>query len=137
MGASKKSSQKLPQELVPFNSEDKDYHQKEDLNDRGNFPSPVICCIFGNVNCGKSRTIKNVLCHKTPHYERIVIYTVLNNTQEYKTIDHELVDEVPSLDFFDPEVRNCLIFEDISPKELSKKGTEQYIKIIKAWCKSS
>ena len=115
-----KTNEKLPQKLIPFNSADKEWHEKEDINDLANLPSPIVCIIFGNLNCGKSRTCKNILCHKSTHYERIVVYSPLKVTDEYDCIDSELVNEAPSIDDFDSSLRNCLILDDISTKTLNK-----------------
>ena len=115
-----KTSEKLPQKLIPFISGNKEWHGKEDINDLANLPSPIVCIIFGNLNCGKSRTCKNILCHKSPHYERIAMYSSLKETDEYDCIDSELVNEVPSIDDFDSSLRNCLILDDISTKTLNK-----------------
>jgi len=112
----------LPNKMIPFNSNEKNYHQKEDIKDIANFPSPVICILMGNVNTGKTRTLKNILVHKNPPYERIVLYTPLETCTEYDDVDPiEIINEIPELDFFDREMRNCFILEDIDPKNgLSK-----------------
>ena len=114
---------KLPQKLIKFKSSDKDHHQAPDMKDLANCCSFVACIIAGNVNCGKTSLLKNLLVHKSPHYERIVIYSPLGEaTTEYSdVIDCELIDYVPDFDFFDREVRNCFIVEDADIKSgLSK-----------------
>ena len=113
---------KLPKKLFHFKSSDKDHHQEPDMKDLANFCTPVFCVISGNVNCGKTSLLKNLLVHKYPHYERIVVYSPLGEaTNEYSdVIDCELIDYVPDFDFFDREVRNCLIIEDCDTKSLSK-----------------
>ena len=82
------SKQQLPKKIINFNSADKDFHQKPD-EDIANFPSPVIAILFGNVNCGKSRLMKNILVHKSPVYERIVIYTPLEDDDEEEEEEEE------------------------------------------------
>jgi hypothetical protein len=113
---------KLPKQLIRFKSSDKDHHQQPDMVDLANCCSPVFCIISGNVNCGKTSLLKNLLVHKSPHYERIVVYSPLGEaTNEYSdVIDCELVDFVPEFDYFDREVRNCFIVEDCDTKSLSK-----------------
>ena len=113
---------KLPQKIIQFKSSDKEHHQVSDMNDLANCCSPVFCIISGNVNCGKSSLLKNLLVHKNPHYERIVVYSPLGEaTTEYSdVIDCELIDYVPDFDFFDREIRNCFIVEDCDTKSLSK-----------------
>ena len=76
----------MPNKIINFNSTDKDVHQKPDENDIANFPSHVIAILFGNVNVGKSRTMKNILVHKSPVYERIVIYTPLEDNEEKRNM---------------------------------------------------
>ena len=94
------SKQQLPNKNINFNSADKDFRQKPDENDIANFPSPVVAFLFGNVNVGKTRIMKNILCHKSPVYERIVIYTPLEETNEYEDVEAELINEIPDLCFF-------------------------------------
>ena len=114
--------EKLPKELIRFKSSDKEHHQKPDLDDLANCCSPVFCVIAGNVNCGKTSLLKNLLVHKNPFYERIVVYSPLGEaTTEYSdVIDCELIDYVPEFDFFDRDIRNCFIVEDCDTKSLSK-----------------
>ena len=112
----------IPKKLIRFKSSDKDHHQLPDMKDLANCCSPVFCIISGNVNCGKTSLLKNLLIHKKPHYERIVIYSPLGEaTSEYSdVIDCELIDFVPDFDFFDREIRNCFIVEDCDTKSLTK-----------------
>ena len=117
------SKEKIPKKLLFFKSSDKDHHQEPDMKDLANCCSPVFSIICGNVNCGKTSLLKNLLVHKQPHYERIVVYSPLGEaTNEYSdVIDCELIDYVPDFDFFDREVRNCFIVEDADTKSgLSK-----------------
>ena len=113
---------KVPKKLLFFKSSDKSHHQVSDMKDLANCCSPVFCIIAGNVNCGKSSLLKNLLIHKQPYYERIVVYSPLGEaTSEYSdVIDCELIDYVPDFDFFDREVRNCFIVEDCDTKSLTK-----------------
>ena len=92
------------------------------MKDLANCCSPVFCIIAGNVNVGKTSLLKNLLIHKEPHYERIVIYSPLGEaTCEYSdVIDCELIDFVPDFDFFDREIRNCFVVEDCDTKSLTK-----------------
>ena len=112
----------LPKELIRFKSSDKEWHQVPDMKDLANCYSPVFCVISGNVNCGKTSLLKNLLVHKNPHYERIVVYSPLGEaTSEYSdVIDCELVDYVPDFDFFDKTERSCFIVEDCDTKSLTK-----------------
>ena len=114
---------KLPNEIIKFKSSDKDHHQKPDYEDLANCCSPTFSVIAGNTNCGKTSLLKNLLIHKNPHYERIVVYSPLGEgTTEYSdVIDCELIDYVPDFDFFDREIRNCFIVEDCDTKSLTKE----------------
>ena len=117
-----KINKKLPNEIIRFKSSDKEHHQLPDYNDLANRCSPCFSILAGNVNCGKTSLLKNLLIHKMPCYERIVVYSPLGEaTTEYSdVIDCELIDYVPDFDFFDREIRNCFIVEDCDPKSLTK-----------------
>ena len=105
---------KLPNEIIPFLSNDKDFHEKPS-DDWGSFPSPVNCIIAGGRNIGKTRVMKNILLRQTI-YDRIVVYTPLEDTQEYDDIDVEYVNEIPPFSFFDKSQHNCFIIEDCDVK---------------------
>ena len=64
-----------------------------------------------------------MLIHKNHHYERIIVYSPLDEaTTEYSdVIDCELIDFVPDFEFFDRDIRNCFIVEDCDTKALSKE----------------
>ena len=113
---------RLPQKLIFFKSSDKEHHQEPDMVDFANCCSPVFCIVSGNVNCGKTSLLKNLIVHKKPHYERIVVYSPLGEaTTEYSDVlDCELIDYVPDFDFFDRGERNCFIVEDCDTKSLTK-----------------
>ena len=117
------SKSDLPKKLLHFKSSDKQHHQQPDYEDLGNCCSPVFCMITNNVNCGKSSLMKNLLVHKKPPYERIVVYSPLGEySSEYSDdIECELLDYVPEFDFFDRDVRSCFIIEDCDRKSLSKQ----------------
>ena len=111
------------QKLIHFKSSDKEHHQLPDMKDLANCCTPVFCVIAGNVNCGKTSLLKNLLCKKDPFYERIVVYSPLGEaTSEYSdVIDCELVDYVPDFQYFDRDLKNCFIVEDSDTKSLSKE----------------
>ena len=121
------SKEKIPKKLLFFKSSDKEWHETHDMSDLANCCSPVFCIITGNVNCGKSSLLKNLLVHKRPYYERIVIYSPLGEeTTEYSdTIVCECISEIPNFDFFDREVKNCFVIEDTDTKSLTKN--ERYL----------
>ena len=98
---------KLPNKIIQFKSSDKEHH-KPDLDDLANCCSPVFCIIAGNVNCGKTWLLKNLLVHKDPYYERIVVYGPLGEaTCEYSdVIDCELIDNVPDFELLRIAIQN-------------------------------
>jgi ABC-type cobalamin/Fe3+-siderophores transport system ATPase subunit len=116
------SKNKLPNQLIKFKSSDKNWHQEPDYEDLANCCSPVFCIITGNVNCGKSSLLKNLLVHKKPNYERIVVYSPLGEeSNEYTDdLDCEMINEIPDFEYFDKEIRNCFIIEDTDTKSLPK-----------------
>ena len=118
----KRSKNEIPNQIIQFKSSDKDHHQKPNMDDFADCCSPVFAIITENVNCGKTSLLKNLLIHKTPSYERIVVYSPLGEmTTEYSdVIDCELLDYIPDFDFFDREQRNCFIVEDTDTKSLCK-----------------
>ena len=105
---------KLPNEIIPFLSNDKDFHEKPS-DDWGSFPSPVNCIIAGGRNIGKTRVMKNILLRQTI-YDRIVVYTPLEDTQEYDDIDVEYLNEIPPFSFYNKSLHNCFIIEDCDVK---------------------
>jgi len=113
----------LPKQIIHFKSSDKDNHQTPDYEDLANCCTPVFCIITNSVNCGKTSLMKNLLVHKKPHYERIVVYSPLGEySDEYSdNIECELLDYIPEFDFFDRNVRSCFIIEDCDTKSLSKQ----------------
>ena len=104
----------IPKMIIPFLSNDKDFHEKPS-DDLASFPSPVNCIICGGRNIGKTRIMKNILLRQTI-YDRIVVYTPLEDTQEYDDIDVEYLNEIPPFSFFDKSLHNCFIIEDCDVK---------------------
>ena len=54
----------IPKKIIHFKSSDKEWHQEPDYENLANCTSPVFCVIAGNVNCGKTSLLKNILIHK-------------------------------------------------------------------------
>ena len=78
--------------------------------------------ISGNENVENTRLLTNLFIHKSPHYERAVIYSPQGEaTTEYSdVIDCDLVDYAPDFDFFDSETLSCFVLEDCEPKLITK-----------------
>ena len=98
----KNSKVSIAKKLIHFKSSDKEHHRVCDYDDLANCCSPVFCIITNNVNCGKSSLMKNLIIHKQPFYERIVVFSPLGEfSSEYTDdIDCELLDYVHDFEFF-------------------------------------
>ena len=113
--------QKLPNEIIVIPNLDKTWHEKPDMNDMANMPHPSRIILCAEPNLGKSLIIKNLLLHASPHFERIVIFHSDPTSKEYTDIDAEYIyDEIPEVDFFDENVKNLFILEDINFKRLKR-----------------
>ena len=113
---------KLPNKLIKFKSSEKSFHEKPDMNDLANCCSPVFCLIAGGVNCGKSSLLKNLLCHKNPIYDRIVVYSPMGNeTSEYSEVidDVEMIDEIPDYSF-SIKIKNMFYYRRFRHKKTVK-----------------
>ena len=61
-----------------------------------------------------------MLIHAEPPFERIVIYHSDPSSKEYNDIDAEYIDYIPEVDFWDEDVKNLFILEDINFKRLKR-----------------
>ena len=115
------SKQKLPNEIIIFPNLDKMNHEKPDMSDLANMPKPSRIILCAEPNLGKSNIIKLMLVHAEPIFERIVIYHSDPTSKEYTDIDAEYIcDEIPEIDFWDENVKNLFILEDINFKRLKR-----------------
>lgn len=119
----------LPKQVIKFNSADKEFHQKPDLNDMGNLCSPSLVLIANGKNCGKTRLAKNFIAKKNLPYQRIVVYSPMPDTEEYTSdIDCEMINDIydifneesPSKTIFDRNERNLLVCDDLDMKNLRR-----------------
>ena len=119
-----KSSTKLPNAIIMIPNADKTWHEKPDDNDLANLPHPsrVIYCAASNL--GKTLILKNCLIHATPNFNRIVIYHNDPSSEEYNDVDAEYVTEIPEVDFWDKNLKNLFILEDINFKRLKRDQKE-------------
>ena len=106
--------------LIVLPNDDKHFHEEPDYKDLGNFPHPFRLILAGPPNVGKTNVIYNILLHKNPPFERIIIFHNDPSTQEYQNIDAEYVEELPPIEEMDPEERSLIIIEDVDYKNLSK-----------------
>ena len=110
----------FPSCVIPIKNKDKEFHQPIDMEDLGNMahPSRIIFC--GQPNSGKSLCILNLLLHKKPPFQKIYLIHNDPNTQEYSSIDTEILEEIPEIDEVDTDINNLIIIEDIDYRSLNK-----------------
>ncbi len=100
----KKRIPKLPRKLLFIPSSDKDFietwKQKGSNPDPLNIPASFRQCILGGVGKGKTMFIKNQIIRTKPPFQRIFVFHQDRMAQEYNDIDAEILDELPSNDFW-------------------------------------
>jgi len=111
---------KLKNKLLVLPNEDKLFHEEPDYTDLCNFPHPFRLILSGPPNSGKTNVIYNILLHKKPPFERVIIFHNDPSTKEYQNIDAEYIEELMDIDEIDPEVRNIIIIEDVDYKNLNR-----------------
>ena len=77
----------LKNKLIVLPNDDKHFHEEPDYEDLGNFPHPFRMVLSGSPNCGKTNVIYNILLHKKPAFERIIIFHNDPSRLEYNNID--------------------------------------------------
>jgi hypothetical protein len=133
---SRKKYSKLPNFIIPIDNPDKEFHEEwtpRRIQDLGNFPSPHQVVLSAGMNSGKTLTIKTLILHQKPMYERILLIHGDSGTLEYD--DLEIPDEdkytennFPKLEVFQDKPRNekwAVVIEEVAfskanEKELSK-----------------
>lgn len=103
MTKNKKRQPKLPKKLLYIPSSDKDFIEKwSDIKNRDelNFPASWRMVICGKPGCSKTMYIKNVIIRTKPPFERIFVLHQDRYAREYNDIDAEVLDELPSNDFW-------------------------------------
>jgi ABC-type phosphate/phosphonate transport system ATPase subunit len=112
-------SKKLPKKLIHLKNADKHFHEKwTQKRDPLNIPHPYRACIIGKPNSGKTSVIKNILVRADPPFETVTVVHCDEFTEEYADVGATVLTQVPSLDHFDRELKNLLIIDDISFKNL-------------------
>jgi hypothetical protein len=111
------------QKLQVFHSQDKlGVHDDPDHSNIGNLRHPFRAILCSPPSCGKTSFIKNLLLNQSPHFNRIIVFHLDPNTQEYNDIECELYTSIPNIqeliDGIDRNVRNCVILEDLPLKSL-------------------
>lgn len=77
------------------------------------FPSVLIVC--GKKGSGKTNLTLNLISKATPLYDRIVVvHGAGEASSEYQDLidGSEVVEEIPTPDFWDPDQKNCLVIEE-------------------------
>ena len=117
----KKRQPRLPKELIVIKNPDKLYHEKWSPNrDMLNIPHPFRAVVFGPPNSGKTLIVKNILIRAKPEYERVcVIHCDPGFTQEYEDCDAEMLDEIPSPEEWDGEMKTLCVLDDLEYKQMS------------------
>ena len=113
-------SSKLKNKLIVLPNDDKHFHDDCDYTDLCNFPHPFRMVLAGPPNAGKTNVIYNILLHKKPPFERIIIFHNDPSTQEYQNVDAEYFEELPPINDMDTNVRSLIIIEDVDYKNLNK-----------------
>ena len=129
----------LPNKVFNFKSSDKQWHQRyEDTTaeDYANFCSPYVCIICNGKNVGKSRLAKNIIVHKNPPYEKIVVYSPMETTTEYTDdIDCEMINDINEVyGKFDRDQRNLFVLDDLDAKALNKKDQKVLCNFLRFEC---
>ena len=112
----------LPNFIIPFKNPDKEF-QEEPTNDLFMLPHSSRVCFYSTPSGGKTTAILNCVLHQ--NFDRIIVVHNDCNTKEYENIDAEYYDEIPDPNDedlnLDSSIKNLIIFEDLSYKQLCKK----------------
>lgn len=121
--------------LQVFHSKDKEGTLDEiDESNCGNLRHPIRAILSGPPSVGKSSFIKNILINQVPCFNRIIVFHLDPNTQEYSDIECELYTSIPDIqqliDGIDRSVRNCIILEDLPLKSLKPKERQSLDRMV-------
>ena len=115
------NSPRIPNQIIAFKNEDKDYHEKTPSN--GLMKHPFTAIISGKPGCGKRNLVFNILSREQDPFDRIIIVHLDVETKEYTMLtDHgaELTDEIPNFDEFDIDEKTLVIVDEIDVSALKK-----------------
>ena len=115
---------KLPNKLLLLPNPDKKHNEKWFKGRAlGNIPCPFRGIIAATVDSGKTTVIKNLLLYADPLYDRLVIVCCDKSTKDYEDLEPHLVtDQLPTVESFDPDYKNCLIIDDFRAKNVADKN---------------
>lgn len=118
----KKSSHKLPKEIVVFHNKDKTRNEswsETKKKNPANFPTPYQALLLAPTNSGKTNIIKNIIMQQKPDFERVMLW-LNEDTNEYDDLidsGAELFHEMPTVDELDRTKKQVLIIDDINFKK--------------------
>lgn len=105
--------------VVPNGDKDDITEHWEAGRDIANFPHPFRAIMVARPHSGKTNLVANIILKADPPFERIVVFHVDNDTQEYDIIDGaEITNEVPQISDFEHGQKTLLIVEDIDIRGL-------------------
>ena len=127
---------KLKAGLCDIKNADKGFTEKWNktrAKDLANFPHPSRVCLVGPPSVGKTFMIKHLLLHQRPMFkEAYVIHADSNETHEYDDLDVTMMmDEFPTIDFWDGKVKTLCIIDDVEFSNLSKDQSARLNKLLR------
>ena len=101
--------------IVKLPNSDKDgrHHADSENHLMPWFSSVIIVC--GKKGSGKTNLTLNMISKATPLYDRIVVvHGAGEASSEYQDLIDgcEVVEEIPGPDFWNPDLKNCLVIEE-------------------------
>jgi hypothetical protein len=130
----------LPDKFVVINCPDKKGHEKwYKGRSLANFPCPSRILLCGIPNCGKSLTIKNILLHSKPLYDRLIVVSCTKETEDFNELEpHLILDRLPSIESFDRNYKNALVLDDYKPKtSIEKANMERFFGYVSTHCNTT
>jgi len=121
-----------PTGIIAIKNPDKEFHETWDDKVIGekilhrhpmNIPHPFRAVLIGTPGSGKTTIAINLIMYQKPHFERVVVIHVDGHyTKEYDAVgSYELLETIPSADWWDGELKTLAILDDIPFKYLDSK----------------
>lgn len=99
-----------------------------------NIPHPSRILLLGRPNSGKTFLIKHILLRQKPSFQNmIVVHCGAGMTREYDDFICEMTNEIPPMEYFDPEVKNVVILEDLDFKHMSIEQKNRLNRLYGYW----
>jgi hypothetical protein len=114
---------RLPNEIIKLPNPDKLFHEKwKEGRNMANLPHPFRGVLLGPPNVGKTTFVKNILLRSNPPFEEIVvIHCDSEYTKEYDDVDAEILNEIPSPEDWEGEVKTLVVLDDLEYKGMNKE----------------